>query len=84
MKQMTGIANSATPDNASLKGFLAAVHTEMAIGAGGEDTSLLPGFEFPSLSSRPACTGLSDRPINPGNLADVVAALNTCALTPAK
>jgi type II secretory pathway pseudopilin PulG len=74
------IFNTATPDNASLSGFLAAVRTEMAIGAGGEDTTRLPGLALHSLSSRPTCGGLSGSPINPGNLADVEAALNTCAI----
>jgi prepilin-type N-terminal cleavage/methylation domain-containing protein len=74
------IFNSATPDNASLAGFLAAVRTEMAIGAGGEDTTRLPGLALHSLSSRPTCGGVSASPINPGNLADVEAALNTCAV----
>ena len=72
--------NSPTPDTSSLKGFLAAVRAEMAIGAGGEDISKLPGLAIGALSSRPTCGGLSGRAIDPGNLADVVSALNTCAV----
>ena len=53
----------------------------MAIGAGGEDIARVPGLTLGALSSRPTCGGLSVRPIDPRNLGDVVAALNTCAIT---
>jgi hypothetical protein len=66
--------------NASLGEFLTALRTEMAIGAGGEDISTLPGVALGNLSRRPTCAGLSGSPINPTNLADVVSALNTCAI----
>jgi hypothetical protein len=64
----------------SLTGFLASVREELAIGVGGEDLSELPGLTLKSLSSRPTCGGLTSRAIDPSNLADVTAALNTCAI----
>jgi prepilin-type N-terminal cleavage/methylation domain-containing protein len=75
---MTELFSSTTPDTSSLGGFLAAVKNEMAIGAGGEDTTQVPGVSLSGLSSRPTCGGVSARPIDPRNLGDVVAALNTC------
>jgi hypothetical protein len=63
----------------SLSGFLAAVKVEMAIGEGEEEVANLPGAEITDLSRRPACAGLSARAIDPSNLADILAALNTCA-----
>jgi len=74
------VADTASPDTKSLSGFLAAVRTEMAIGEGGENLKRVPGLAIGGLSSRPACGGLKTRAIDPGNLADVVAALNTCAI----
>jgi prepilin-type N-terminal cleavage/methylation domain-containing protein len=82
---MDELFNSKTPDNSSLAGFLAAVKAEMAIGAGGEDITQVSGVKLSDLSGRPACAGLTARPIDSGILADVVAALNTCAISnPAK
>ncbi|HTS29222.1 MAG TPA: prepilin-type N-terminal cleavage/methylation domain-containing protein [Bryobacteraceae bacterium] len=68
----------------SLSGFVAAVRGEMEIGAGGEDPALIPGVALSGLSSRPVCTGLTARPIDPANAGDIVAALNTCAVVPGK
>jgi prepilin-type N-terminal cleavage/methylation domain-containing protein len=68
----------------SLSGFLAAVKAEMAIGEGEEEIADLPGVEITNLPSRPACVGLHTRPIDVGNLADVLAAVNTCAAGAAK
>ncbi|HLK66788.1 MAG TPA: prepilin-type N-terminal cleavage/methylation domain-containing protein [Bryobacteraceae bacterium] len=68
-----------TADTSSLGAFLAAVRDEMAFGAGGEDTTQFPALPLSGLSSRPTCTGLSGRSIDPSNPADIVAALNTCA-----
>ena len=68
-------------DASSLNSFLAAVREEMAIGAGGEDTRQMPALSLNALSSRPICAGLATRAIDPLNLADVEAAVNTCAVS---
>jgi prepilin-type N-terminal cleavage/methylation domain-containing protein len=73
------LLNGTTVQFPSLSNFLAAVKTEMAIGEGEEEIDDLPGVELTNLSSRPACAGLSSRSIDPGNIADILAALNTCA-----
>ncbi len=75
------IFRGAGQSNPSLAGFLAAVRAEMAIGEGGEDIAQVPAVALKSLSSRPVCAGVSNRTIDPSNLADVVAALNTCAIS---
>jgi prepilin-type N-terminal cleavage/methylation domain-containing protein len=74
------VFNATAAKNPSLAGFLAAVRKEMAIGEGGEDIAEVPGAALQSLSSRPVCAGLSNRQIDPTNLADITAALNTCAI----
>ena len=78
------IADTRNPDTDSLKGFLAALKTEMAIGEGGENLKRVPGLPISALSSRPSCGGLKTRTIDPTNPADVVAALNTCAILEAR
>jgi len=78
------LLNGAAADVPSLSGFLAAVKAEMAIGEGEEEVADLPGVEITNLSSRPACAGLNSRPIDAGNLADILSALNTCAVEAAK
>jgi hypothetical protein len=74
------VFHATAAENPSLAGFLAALRAEMAIGAGGEEIAKVPGTILGSLTRRPVCGGLSDRKIDAGNLADVVAALNTCAI----
>jgi len=78
------LLHGAAADVPSLSGFLAAVKAEMAIGEGEEEVADLPGVEITNLSSRPACAGLNSRPIDAGNLADILSALNTCAVEAAK
>jgi prepilin-type N-terminal cleavage/methylation domain-containing protein len=73
------LLNGTAAQAPSLAGFLAAVKAEMAVGEGEEDIAAVPGVAMPDLSSRPACAGLTSRPIDAGNLADILAALNTCA-----
>jgi prepilin-type N-terminal cleavage/methylation domain-containing protein len=73
------VFNGTTAEFPSLTSFLASVKAEMAIGEGEEDLADLPGVELTVLPSRPTCVGLSSRPIDPSNIADILAALNTCA-----
>jgi hypothetical protein len=64
----------------ALGGFLTAVRTEMALGAGGEDVAQLPRVALTDLPRRPVCEGSRGGPFDPRNTADVIAALNTCAI----
>ncbi len=73
------IFKAATPGN-SLGGFLTAVRQEMALGAGGEDVAHLPRVALSDLPRRPICEGARGGVFDPTNSADVVAALNTCAI----
>jgi len=73
------IFKTAAPAN-SLGGFLAAVRQEMALGAGGEDVAHLPRVALTDLPRRPVCEGARGGVFDPTNSADVVAALNTCAI----
>src|SRR5262249_1545516 len=77
----TELFQAPAADASSLNGFLAVVREEMAIGAGGEDIRQIPALSLNSLSSRPTCAGLTTRSIDPLNLADVEAAVNTCAVS---
>jgi prepilin-type N-terminal cleavage/methylation domain-containing protein len=74
------IFKSLAAANPSLAGFIAAIKEEMAIGEAGEDLADVPALALTSLSSRPACAGLTSRAIHPANLSDDIAALNTCAV----
>jgi prepilin-type N-terminal cleavage/methylation domain-containing protein len=73
------LVNGSAAEFPSLAGFLEAVKAEMAIGEGDEEVADLPGVAITDLPRRPACAGLSSRPIDPTNLADILAALNTCS-----
>ena len=74
------IFKSLAASNPSLSGFIASIKEEMAIGEAGENLADLPSLALTSLSSRPVCAGLTKRAIDPANLADDIAALNTCAI----
>jgi type II secretory pathway pseudopilin PulG len=71
--------NTTAPETRSVAGFLSAVRTEMALGEGGEDLKSLPGLAIGAVPTRTTCGGLT-RAIDPGNLADLVASVNTCAV----
>jgi prepilin-type N-terminal cleavage/methylation domain-containing protein len=74
------IFKSLAAANPSLSGFIAAIREEMAIGEAGENLADIPSLALTSLSSRPACAGLTSRAVDPANLSDDIAALNTCAV----
>jgi Tfp pilus assembly protein PilE len=78
------LVNGTAAEFPSLAGFVEAVKAEMAIGEGDEAVADLPGVGITDLSQRPACAGLSSRPIDASNLADILAALNTCPAGAAK